>query len=118
MTRSRLLLVLVVLAAAVLVAACGGKGNRDAEAVAPPSDTISMKDSEFRPNHATVPIGTTVTYRNDDQYPHDVAFTGGPKSSALDGGGTYQRTFDEAGTFDYECTIHPGMVGRVTVTGS
>jgi plastocyanin len=116
MTRSRLSLVLVVLAAAVLVVACGGKGNRDAEAAGLASDTIVMKDSEFRPNHAAVSRGTTVTWQNDDQYPHDVAFTGGPQSPTLDSGGTYQRTFDEAGTFDYECTIHPGMVGRVTVT--
>ena len=116
MTRGRILLALVVLAAAILVAACGGKGNRDAEAVAPASNTVSMKDSEFRPNHASVAVGTTVTFRNDDQYPHDVTFTGGPKSPTLDGGATYEQTFDEAGTYDYECTIHPGMVGRVSVT--
>jgi plastocyanin len=118
MTRNRMLLALVVLAAAVLVAACGGKGNRDAEAVVPASDVIVMKDSEFRPNHATVPVGTTVTWQNDDQYPHDVTFDVGPDSGTLDGGTTYERTFDAAGQFDYECTIHPGMVGRVTVTES
>src|SRR5262245_32330560 len=116
MIRGRLVLALAVLAAAVLVAACGGKGNRDAEPVALASDTIVMKDSEFRQNHATVPIGTTVTWQNDDQYPHDVSFDGGPESGTLDGGATYRRTFDAAGQFDYECTIHPGMVGRVTVT--
>ena len=77
-----------------------------------------MKDSEFRPNHATVPPGTTVTWRNDDGFEHDVTFAGGPASGTLLGGGTWERTFDEAGAFDYECTIHPGMVGRVTVTES
>ena len=118
MKRSGLVLALVVVAAAVLVAACGGKGNRDAEPIALASDTIALKDSEFRPNHATVPVGTTVTWQNDDDYPHDVTFDGGPESGILDGGASYQRTFDAAGQFDYECTIHPGMVGRVTVTGS
>jgi plastocyanin len=77
-----------------------------------------MKDSEFRPNHVSVPIGTAVSWRNDDPYPHDVTFSGGPASGQLDSGPVYERTFDEAGTFDYECTIHPGMVGRVTVTES
>jgi plastocyanin len=116
MTRSTF--AMAILAAAVLVAACGGKGNRDAEPVALASNTIVLKDSEFRPNHAAVAVGTTVTWQNDDQYPHDVTFTGGPESGTLDGGATYQRTFDAAGQFDYECTIHPGMVGRVTVTES
>jgi plastocyanin len=113
MTRTRLMLLLVVLVAAVAVAACGGKGNRDAEAQA--TDTVSMKDTEFRPNHVTVAAGTTVTWRNDDPYPHDVTFAGGPASGMMDGGATYSWTFDTAGQFDYECTIHPGMVGRVTV---
>ena len=118
MSRGRLALVLVVRVAAALVAGCGGKGNRDSDPVALASDTIVLKDSEFRPNHATVPVGTTVTWQNDDQYPHDVTFDGGPESGMLDGGAAYERTFDAAGQFDYECTIHPGMVGRVTVTGS
>jgi len=27
----------------------------------------------------------------------------------------YERRFDELGTFDYFCTLHPNMVGSVTV---
>ena len=30
-------------------------------------------------------------------------------------GGTFSRTFSSAGTFPYRCTLHPGMVGTVTV---
>ena len=115
MTRTRFALVVVLLAAMALVAACG-KGDRNAAPEA--TNSVVMKDSEFRPNHATVPAGTTMTWRNDDGFEHNVAFTGGPASDTLLGGGTYERTFDAAGTFDYECTIHPGMVGRVTVTES
>ena len=48
--------------------------------------------------------------------PHDVKFTDGTQSEVLQFGATYQRQFDTPGTYDYECTIHPGMVGRVTVT--
>jgi plastocyanin len=113
MTRSRFALVLVLLAAVAIVAACG-KGDRNAPPEA--TDAVVMKDSEFRPNHVSVPIGTTVSWRNDDDYEHNVVFAGGPASDTLLGGGTWERNFDEAGTFDYECTIHPGMVGRVTVT--
>ena len=115
MTRSRFALVLVLLAVVALVAACG-KGDRNASPAA--TNTVVMKDSEFRPNHVSVPAGTAVSWRNDDAFEHNVVFAEGPASETLLGGGSYQRTFDEAGTFDYECTIHPGMVGRVTVTES
>ena len=116
MTRRRAIALLVVaLAVVLLVAACGGKGDRNA----PPqsTDTVSMRDNEFRPNHVSVPSGTTVTWTNDDSFPHDVTFSEGPASGVLDGGDAWEHAFAEAGTFDYECTIHPGMVGRVTVTG-
>jgi len=115
MTRSRFALVLVLLAVVALVAACG-KGDRNASPAA--TNTVVMKDSEFRPNHVSVAAGTAVSWRNDDAFEHNVVFAEGRASETLLGGGSYQRTFDEAGTFDYECTIHPGMVGRVTVTES
>jgi plastocyanin len=31
-------------------------------------------------------------------------------------GGRFSFTFQNAGTFTYRCTIHPGMIGTVTVT--
>ena len=112
---ARFLIVAMAFAALVVVVGCGGTGNPDASPVA--TSTVSMKDSEFRPSHISVAAGTTVTWTNDDDYPHDVTF-GGEKSPNMDKGATYDKTFDEAGVFDYDCTIHPGMKARVTVTGS
>lgn len=48
-------------------------------------------------------------------HPHNVKFDDGPSSDNLAFGATFQRVFNDAGTFDYVCTIHPGTVGRVTV---
>jgi plastocyanin len=106
-------ILLAALALGVVVAACGGKGDPNAAPVA--ASEISMQGSEFLPNHASVTAGTTVTWRNDDGYPHDVAFDAG-RSPLMEAGTTFERTFDETGSFTYECTLHPGMVGRVTVT--
>jgi plastocyanin len=35
--------------------------------------------------------------------------------SSMKKGDTYSFTFNEAGTFDYTCTFHPGMNGKVIV---
>jgi plastocyanin len=113
MKRTAVVLTGVVLA--VAVGACGaGSGAREAS----PADVaaITMTNNTFQPSHVEVPARTTVTWTNGDQVPHDVKFDGGPESDVLAFGATYQQVFDDPGTFDYECTIHPGMVGRVTVT--
>ena len=86
---------------------------RDASPVA--SATVVMKDNLFQPPHIEVPVRTTVTFTNADQVPHNVKFDDGPSSDNLSFGATFQRVFETPGTYDYLCTIHVGMVGRVTV---
>ncbi|HEX5013336.1 MAG TPA: cupredoxin domain-containing protein [Candidatus Limnocylindrales bacterium] len=107
------LLAVVILVIAVLGCGGGSTSARDAS----PADTaaIVMKDTTFQPAHVAVPARTTVTWTNGDQVPHNVKFDDGPSSDNLAFGATFQRVFDDPGTFDYECTIHPGMIGRVTV---
>jgi len=69
-------------------------------------------------------IGDTVTWSNDDTAAHTV--TSGTAADGLDGvfdsslfivGATWSWTFDEAGTFDYFCMVHPWMAGQVIVGG-
>ena len=102
---------------ALVIVALAGCGGTPAALEASPVETgaIIMKDTAYQPAHIQVRVRTTVTWTNGDQIPHDVSFDGGPKSDVLSFGGTFQRVFDTPGVFDYECTIHPGMVGRVTV---
>jgi plastocyanin len=110
----RAAVLLAVLALVLAVAGCGGGTTvRDAS----PVDTahVVMMDNTFEPPHVEVPARTTVTWTNGDQVPHNVRFDDGPESDNLSFGATFQRVFNTAGTFDYVCTIHPGMVGRVTV---
>jgi plastocyanin len=37
-------------------------------------------------------------------------------SGIMQTGQTFKHTFYEAGTFEYYCTVHPAMVGKVVVT--
>ena len=80
--------------------------------------TIAMKDFKFDPKNATVKVGQTVTWTNEDSAPHNaVDEKGGAfKSELFNKGETYEFTAEKAGTIDYVCTIHPGMEGTLTVT--
>ena len=76
----------------------------------------------YIPYEVTVAQGATVTWSNDDSAAHTV--TSGTVdagvTSVFDSGlfmaaTTYEFTFDEPGTFDYFCMVHPWMVGIVNV---
>ena len=127
-------LVLVV----VLSAACGGGGGNSptspatpsspAPTVTPPSaptppaapatnEVIATSANTFSPASLTVAKGTTVTFTFQD-VTHDVAFdatTGAPANIAASSSTAVQRLFATAGAFGYQCTLHPGMRGTVTV---
>jgi plastocyanin len=76
----------------------------------------------YLPFEINVAIGATVSWINDDSAAHTVT-AGSPAdvqveifdSSLLMGGGTWSFTFDEAGSYDYFCMVHPWMTGSVSV---
>ena len=79
-------------------------------------------NSCFSPADITVNAGDTVEWINIDTAAHTVT-AGSPAdvqieifdSSLLMGDGTWSFTFDEAGSYDYFCMVHPWMIGSVTV---
>jgi plastocyanin len=79
------------------------------------SEEISIGDNFFDPEAVTVPVGTTVTWTNDGQSPHTVTEENSFDSGSIDPGGEFEQVFDEAGEFEYVCTIHAGQSGKVTV---
>ena len=77
----------------------------------------------FEPPTLNVPVGTTVTWKNSDSTLHTVT-SGSAESGTLGtifdssyvaAGKTFQHTFSSAGTFDYYCTLHPFMKGKIIV---
>lgn len=80
---------------------------------------VTIKDLAFSPQVLEIPVGTTVTWTNEDAPQHtvfskDKTFA----SDILEQGDTFSYTFDEPGTYDYICSLHPNMTGQVVVTGS
>ena len=80
---------------------------------------INIRDFKFVPDIAEVPMGTTVTWVNDDNVPHTITSVSGSfDSGSIAPGKTYSYKFNQAGTFEYSCTNHPSMPhGKVVVRG-
>lgn len=76
----------------------------------------------FSPASLTINAGDTVEWPNVDTAAHTVTSgspANGPSgvfdSSLIMGGASFENTFDEAGSYDYFCMVHPWMVGNIQV---
>ena len=81
-------------------------------------------NSCYDPHEAIIDVGGEVSWTNSDTAAHTVTSgnpTDGPDgvfdSSLFGPGKTFSHKFDEAGTFNYFCMVHPWMMGVVTVQG-
>ena len=79
--------------------------------------TVHLVGLAFEPDLVAVAKGTQVVFLNDDVTIHTVnGANGGPVDSGqLLPRKAYRVVVNE--TFDYVCLIHPGMRGRIVVTG-
>jgi plastocyanin len=104
--------------AAASTAAPGATAAGGAAPAAAGDGAVTIKDFAFDPADASVAVGTTVTWTNDDSPKHRIKSGDGSfDGEDLATGDTFEHTFDTAGTFDYVCGIHPTMKGTITVTG-
>ena len=80
---------------------------------------IAISDAGFAPAESRVTVGRAVTWRNDGRQSHDVSIVGDPESGWGSGqvgpSGTFQRVFEVPGRYDYVCSLHPTMRGRIVV---
>src|SRR6476646_8892684 len=89
-----------------------------------PGSSVPSNGKFFVPATLTVSTGTTVTWTNGDSTLHTVTSGSAESgnsgnefdSSYLAAGKTFQHQFGTAGTFDYYCTLHPWMKGKVVVS--
>jgi plastocyanin len=112
---------------------CGGGGGGS---TAPPTNQgtntppaaggVSVNNNVFSPSAKTVGVGTTIQWAwnscSGDPYggaqtctSHSVTFDDGTGSATQDQG-TFSKTFNGTGTFNYHCSVHgTAMSGRITV---
>ena len=99
-------------------------GNAPRKVVAPQTAATTVKDSAkvsivnfaFTPGEITIAPGESVTWTNDDGAPHGLEYHDGAKGTdLLLPGASFSRRFERPGTYDYNCSVHPYMTGRVIV---
>lgn len=80
------------------------------------SASIAIDNFSFTPKEVTVAAGTTVTWVNHDDVPHTVVSPDKKfRSKALDTDDQFSFTFTDAGTYNYFCSVHPMMTGKIIV---
>jgi len=110
MTRPALLALSASVLASTAVAVAG--------AGAATTKTVTLKNIAFSPKSLKVAKGTKVAFAfRDGATVHNVTSTGSTRFSTISNRrtGSKSRTFSKAGTYRYECTLHPGMTGRIVV---
>ncbi len=99
-------------------------GNAPRKVVVQPGPTspmeggahVSIVNFAFTPAETTIAPGDSVTWTNDDGAPHGLRYHDGAKGTdLLLPGASFGRRFDRPGTYDYNCSVHPYMTGRVVV---
>ncbi len=124
MWRSRRFLTMAwpsLVAAVVIALALVGHGSRPMQAAVDPAAArsgpqVTIDNFQFGPARLTVPVGTTVTWTNQDDMVHTVtSSTKAFSSQGLETGESFSHTFDKPGTYEYFCALHPRMTGSVVV---
>jgi plastocyanin len=97
---------------ALLGAGCGGDDGGGAAPAEP--GTVAVRDNVFVPKTVEISAGDTVTWNWEGSALHNVVGDG--FQSETQKSGDFEHTFDDPGTYDYVCTLHPGMTGKVEVS--
>ena len=108
--------------ASIVLLAMAGCGGGYSSTPTTPSGPVNgtavsiVSGASVAPNPVVISAGGVVTWVNNDNTTHTSVADGGDWSSGnIAPGGQFSRTFPSAGSFTYHCSIHPGMVGTVTV---
>ncbi len=113
MKNYRLLLITVLLILAGGITGCVEKTPPEMQTN---TNSVMIKNFSFQPSSINVTNGTMVTWVNDDPTAHTVTSSDGIFNSGnIAPGDSFNFTFMKPGIYQYQCLIHPSMVGYVIV---
>jgi plastocyanin len=111
--RRRRIFIIAILTIGVLALSAPFQNLRAAN-----NDTVevAIDNFSFTPSTLKVKVGTQITWTNRDDIPHTVVSEDQVlKSKVLDTGEKFTFTPTKSGTYEYFCSIHPKMTGKIVV---
>jgi plastocyanin len=114
--------------ALLLPAVAGSEPTPSVKAVNIPATLYTEEAHEWSPRQLEVSPGSAVTFENPTEVNHGIHWTGGPETPVCSGvpvgepekaGGPEWHgtcTFARAGVYNFVCTIHHSMTGKVVVS--
>ena len=95
----------------------------DATVIIPNGNSEMSASGFYLPLNLEIPVGTNVTWVNDDSVPHNIQSMDEKgnviqlfNSPPMNTGDRFEFTFEEDGVYNYFCSFHPWRVGLVTVS--
>ena len=96
----------------VMLAGCSNQTTGTTETK---GGTITINHFVFEPKELTVAEGTTVTWLHNDNVAHTIVSPSLFESNVLNRGDKFTFTFTKKGEYEYYCSIHPSMRGKIIV---
>lgn len=123
------LVAVAIVLVAVALAGCAEDGGNGTDGDGGPYSVAANSQSDFDPQSRTIQVGETIVWENTAGFAHTVTSYDVPQGASsfdsgnMDGGDTFEHTFQTAGTYQYRCEYHSsssnggysGMVGEVVV---
>ena len=92
-----------------------GRAAQPADRSAGRTHIVIIESMRFNPQTLTVQRGDRVTWINKDLFPHTVTAPGKFDSHPIAAGGSWTYVARKAGEYDYVCSLHVTMKGKIEV---
>ncbi len=101
----------------ISLASLAGKFPTGAVSAKTGSNEVNINGFTFGPGTLSVKKGQSINWTNGDDSPHQVSVASKSlKTGMLLKGQSGQLKFDEAGSYEYACALHPAMKGKIEVS--
>ena len=82
--------------------------------------TVEIREFKFQPGTLTVHAGDNLEWKNEDIVPHTATADDGSQTPIFDSGNiqvgaAWRYVAQQKGTYNYVCTLHPNMHGKLIV---
>ncbi|MFA4930306.1 MAG: cupredoxin domain-containing protein [Patescibacteria group bacterium] len=96
-----------------LFTGCGTSNNTTNSALIS-NNQVTIQNFAFEPSTITIKASETITWNNQDKAVHNIQ-SDTFSSPDLSFDQSFTQKFDQTGTFDYSCGIHPQMKAQIIV---